>query len=269
MQTITENVTPAKAREWLDTNPNNRPRKQAQIDRLADDMKNDRWIPNGQPFRFDKAGVMLDGQHRCLAIIKSGVTLKNCLVVRGLDPESFTTMDIGSKRSVADACFVKHERYPAYLAAAIGIIACYLKDGTLDTSNGLPSQRECLDVLDTCPAIRDSVILVGSQKSKANRVKSQCLIPGGLLAAFHCLFMEKDGNLAGVFIDGMFSGFDSNLYPVFHLYRERMIANKLSKAKLPRNEIAALGIKAWNAERAKERLKQLKFQVGEQFPIIK
>lgn len=54
----------------------------------------------GQPIIFDSSGSLIDGQHRLLAVIKSG-TSQVFTVIRGLPPESKALMDMGQSRSVA------------------------------------------------------------------------------------------------------------------------------------------------------------------------
>lgn len=94
-------VTPEMARRWLGQNIKNRKiRKQKWMD-YARDMASGRWTFDGAPLRFSADGRLLDGQHRCLAIIESGVTLP-MVVVRGLPNDSQSVMDIGIKRTPAD-----------------------------------------------------------------------------------------------------------------------------------------------------------------------
>lgn len=95
-------VTPSVATAWLDQNTHNRKVRIAHVDRLARDMAAGRYIYTGDPVRFDKHGVLLDGQHRLMAIEKSGVP-QTMLVMYGLSPEAQKYIDGGRKRSAADA----------------------------------------------------------------------------------------------------------------------------------------------------------------------
>ena len=94
-------LTPDKAREFLANQRNNRRVKEANVSKLINDMTNNRFVYNGDPLRFDRHGRLGDGQHRCLACIKTGLTFP-VLVVRNLPDEAFLTIDIGASRTAAD-----------------------------------------------------------------------------------------------------------------------------------------------------------------------
>lgn len=270
MQVTIENITPAQAREWLERNTKNRPIRQRHVDRLAADMTEDRWNKDGAPFRFDRAETLLDGQHRLHAIVKANRTLRDVVVVRGLDKDSFTTMDTGAKRSTSDALHIRGEQNYSILSGALGIIVEYLNHGIMGHKLSFPTTNELIDVLDTAPGIRDSVRLVVANKTSAkSRTASQAmLIPPTLMSALHYLMAEKSKPLADAFVAGMANGFDQTINPSFHVLRERMIGAQLSRLKNGREYVAALCIKAWNAERKKNAIKQLKFIDGEDFPTI-
>jgi hypothetical protein len=68
---------------------------------LADYMGQSEFEINGDTIRFDSHGTLIDGQHRLAAIVASneGQVL---LVVEGLDPTVFGTIDQGKPRTVAN-----------------------------------------------------------------------------------------------------------------------------------------------------------------------
>lgn len=94
-------VTPKIAEKMLSSNTHNRPVYQLTVDCYARDMRLGLWKPNNQGIGFDVNGVLIDGQHRLLAIIQSGVTLE-MIVVTDLPVESQTTVDAGKARGVGD-----------------------------------------------------------------------------------------------------------------------------------------------------------------------
>lgn len=70
------NVTPLLASSWLERlNVNNRKVSYRVVDKYSRDMSKGDWVLNHQGVAFDKYGHLADGQHRLLAIIKSGVTV--------------------------------------------------------------------------------------------------------------------------------------------------------------------------------------------------
>ena len=94
-------VTKEMADAMLAHNTNNyRSVKWRVVHRYSRAMANGMWRENGEPIVFDEDGVLKDGQHRLLAILESGVSVK-MLIVRGISRD-VTTFDEGSNRSVAD-----------------------------------------------------------------------------------------------------------------------------------------------------------------------
>jgi len=107
MDTRTEDITidPSMAKEWMATsNINNRKLRPNIVTKYADAMLRKQWIYNGESIKFDKNGVLIDGQHRLQAVIKSGVPLYT-QVTTGLSHEAFDTIDDGAPRRAADLIY--------------------------------------------------------------------------------------------------------------------------------------------------------------------
>ncbi len=74
-------LTPELAASWLATSRNPHPRKE-KVDIFSSLMQQDRWsIEKGRPIFFRK-GVMINGRHRCAAVVASGVTIEVRVDVR-------------------------------------------------------------------------------------------------------------------------------------------------------------------------------------------
>ncbi len=128
-------ITPAMAAVWLkNLHPNQRPLRKPHVSRLARAMKQGKWKATGAGFKFDKrsgsgADRMIDGQHRCMAIIDSGVTLKAQALIRVPDKDAILYIDSsGAPRSLRDmraSAGLTH--VIQNLAAALAIEATALK----------------------------------------------------------------------------------------------------------------------------------------------
>lgn len=103
MKVTRKNITPAIAEAMLD-NLYERQRhvKPQVVNRYANDMAEGRWLASGDTFKISTDGKVLDGQHRLRAIVQSGVTLENAILVSDLDEAAFDVMDQGRPRSFAD-----------------------------------------------------------------------------------------------------------------------------------------------------------------------
>ena len=98
-----EVITPAIADHIITQyNINNRYVRKWWAESMAASMKRDKFCITHQGIAFTKSGRFLDGQHRLLAIISSGIP-QLMLVVTGLPEEAFSYIDIGAKRSTSDS----------------------------------------------------------------------------------------------------------------------------------------------------------------------
>lgn len=117
VRTETVFVTPAMAKEWMAKNIHNRNVSDQVVASYARDMRLGRWVLNHQGIAFDNEGNLMDGQHRLLAIIQSGVTVQ-LLVTFGLPKvqindkgeqvKTMLTGDCGRPRSVAARLYLEY-----------------------------------------------------------------------------------------------------------------------------------------------------------------
>ena len=120
-----EQITPDFAERVLETkNRKNRTVKPANLKRLISSIDNGEWTLTNQGIAFDKDGNLLDGQHRLLAIVKTGKTLP-IMVARNMDPKIFNCVDTGSARTAADGLYIKGSAASKHLAAGIKVYLLY------------------------------------------------------------------------------------------------------------------------------------------------
>ena len=125
-----EAINPKIAEEYLRFNSaTNRRVNQPSLKQLISDMKNGRFIENGDTIRFDHTGRLIDGQHRLLAILATGVTA-TMVVVRGLEAEAMRTIDTGQARTAAQLLKITGgaESNHATLAAIARAVIMYRDD---------------------------------------------------------------------------------------------------------------------------------------------
>lgn len=96
-------ITPELAESWLKKNPRvQRNMSQSEVNMLARHNTAGEWMLNGSTIVFDTEDRLCDGQHRLAACVRSDLAITS-LVVFGVDPTSFDTMDAGRSRSPRDA----------------------------------------------------------------------------------------------------------------------------------------------------------------------
>ena len=118
-------VTPARAKEWLENNFKNRPISEDVVIAYARDMTNGEWIETHQGIAFNDRDELIDGQHRLLAIVRSGVTIRMMVtfglpsVIEGKEMTTMDAVDRGRTRSVADQLKIQHGLKDGSAIAAI------------------------------------------------------------------------------------------------------------------------------------------------------
>lgn len=85
-------VTPKYAEELLKMNTDNRKVRQTKVDSLAESMKKGEWELSNDAIVISEGNVLLNGQHRLLAVIKSGVPC-NFIIYTGAPDSAFGIMD--------------------------------------------------------------------------------------------------------------------------------------------------------------------------------
>lgn len=119
------NLTPNIAKELLKSNyQKQRNISESRVNAYAQDMLSGSWVLNGETFALDQNGMLLNGQHRCTAVVKSGITIP-AIFVTGLSTESFKTIDQGFLRSMAQILTIDGHKSSALLASLARTIIYY------------------------------------------------------------------------------------------------------------------------------------------------
>lgn len=114
-------MTPALASHYLSNNPSNRPVSPKRVSQFAAMMANGQWALNGETVVISATGRLLDGQHRLAAVLEYGSAVPMLVVTGALD-STFSTIDIGAKRSAGDILAMSGYRNTNILGAAAGTI---------------------------------------------------------------------------------------------------------------------------------------------------
>lgn len=138
-----EYIDPKTAADLLSRNyENQRNVSKYVVDKYADDMQNGRWhYETAGPIIISDTGKVLDGQHRLLAVVKSGVTVPS--YVRYDVPESsFIYIDANKPRT--DAAFLRVPNATVVSAVARNVVSL-AKSGRLSYANRKMSRAETLE----------------------------------------------------------------------------------------------------------------------------
>lgn len=256
-------LTPALARVLLGLNTHNRYPDKGQIGRLAGAMERGEWEFNGDAIRLSYAdGVwrMDDGQHRCYAVIRSGVSIPQLFVI--VSPEAQDGTDDNRKRTFGDALSIDKEYKANILAACVNHLWAYEADGVpvgqqRRTGATVAQKRE---VFSRHPGIRDSLEYVGVG-THATR---------SFAATHHYLFWTVGGdrNVADEFFRLYKSGADLHEgHPILALKR-REEKERAATSQMPSRLRSRFWITAWNAWVSERPIHKLTYRPGSPFPKI-
>ena len=264
MKTEVRTITPVVATEMLKKNLNNRKVSEKHVNFLAQEMRNGNWLFDGQPLRFDENNVLIDGQHRLNAIIRSK-TSQNILIITGLKKESFKVMDTGKNRNAADVLSINGEIYYAQISSCARFII-KLKGGNSAGGSRLSttSNTSIVEWLENNRIIVDHIRTSDKLKKEFSGVLSQTYI-----ASFLFLFAEKDAIKSQDFMRKLCTGLDLTEKDPILTLRKTLIKDKTSKASLPAKDKQALIIKGWNAYRLAKQPRFLRWDKNtDAFPNI-
>jgi len=256
-------ITPPHAKELLELNIHNRPVNERHINALASAMKRGEWKFNGDTICLNDDQI-IDGQHRLMACVRANVPFET-LIVYGLPASVFDTKDTGKKRSAADALAMNGESNTKILSASLAFVEKYMTGNA--TSSKLFTIQEIEDLMIKYPGMRNAV-----RVSKQSRAKG--LMPQSTLAGLYFICEAISHEMAAAFFSKLISGVNMVEGEPVYVLRERLVKNAGDKAKLPKLELAALTIKAWNLTRdGRTGLKSLRWRTKgsatEIFPTAK
>lgn len=162
VETTVATITPEYAETLLEGNTGNRPLRPSAVTRYAHDMKEGRWILNGEAIMVAEDGTLLNGQNRLSAVVQAGVPIKTVLVT-GLNGSAMDTIDLGVARSLADTLHWKEVGNPRMVASALTWLYRYddmVARGVRQFPPASYTRADVLSHFDENPGIVESVAYV-------------------------------------------------------------------------------------------------------------
>lgn len=254
-------ITPQMAATYLESNPANRKIRKRTAGKYADAMKLGHWRLNGEPIIFDSDGILRNGQHRLTACVDSGVPFYAVVVV-GVSPDVFVTLDRPLLRSATDALQLHGEANAAKLGTLLSYMHKYERR-ELENTNAPAEPIVRMDVLERHPELRDYM---------AEHAHSTTVMAAHLAAFCHYVLARIDKPKADEFMRQVLTGANLNeTDPAFVLRRVLLNFRMLSAGR--RNNIRgyhviALVFKAWQKFYAGVQIKSLSWRETEAYPYL-
>lgn len=269
-----EFISPGRAQELLATIAagGNRHRSQAWVARLADMLKNEKFLEAGDTIRISWEGKLLDGQHRLAAIVDSGVGAW-MIVVYDLDPKTQDVMDRNKRRSISDVLYIHEYNQPALRAAAVKWVIAIEEQKLVQASKAKDSARLEREVLPLSPdealaAMEKYPKLGESFRAGSLFKRSVVRYPPSLAVGVHYLMSRRGGQeIADFFFEPLADGTGLEKGDPVWALREQILNQAKVSRKPPTLAYASWTIRAWNAWISGMSPKQFKHYPGS-FPVM-
>jgi len=249
-------VDQAMAKRWLaENNGHNRDISDARVAQYVADMESGRWRFNGETIQFDRTGMLLNGQHRLMAILETGIP-QSFLVVRGLDPQSQLTMDQGTRRSPADQLAIANVTADATIAASVRVLIRWGKGMFFGDQKVRTSTTE---VVAWAQANLGAIELMHDLTEAGVRLVP-CKPSIALAVAYRLSQISEMDALR--FFSALRTGADlANGNPILAL-RNRLIGDKDKNVSNSERDVVGFLVIAWNAARAGRSLAKIQRPKG-------
>lgn len=261
MKTVHTIITPEMAKEWLKQNTKNRSVSQQKVNAYAEDMAKGNWHEHHQGVAFYTDGTVADGQHRLIAIVKSGASIP-MMVTFDVPQESAIGIDVHRARKTDDVLRITgRSEWIGKNEAAI--IKMLISDGGASKAAISPSV-----VADFGDKYKEEISFAGG---KLFTVNARYLTSAPIRAAAVCAYQKHGANelmrFSGVLISGIMKTPDD--VAAIRL-RERLMLDgpSLRSGAAQRIRAMKLTMRAMKAFFERERIGKLIEPSGFIYPIL-
>lgn len=133
-------LTPNLAEAVLARNSHNRKKRDGRVATIATDIEEERFMHTAECIAFDWNGVLINGQHRPQAVLRSGKPIRVMLAF-GLGPETQKYIDSQAPRSAGDCLSVLGYANGNELAAISGWLQKWERDNEIPTNSTRKATR--------------------------------------------------------------------------------------------------------------------------------
>jgi hypothetical protein len=263
-------LTPDAAQLLLKShNYKNRGVKKHQKAFLERQIASGKFVYNGETIVVGDNMQILNGQHRLLACVASGMPIE-VLLVFGVPEAAFVTIDQGARRHGGDVLSIQGHKNCRVLAGTLRQIDNYFKGamGKAHASgpDGLEGRGDnsfTLELLSRYPDVHQSV-------SKMLGIR---MCAPSVACALHYLFSRVNESQADEFCEVVLNGFApghaySDIGKAAGMLREWLMRAALGNKRTPAWVQANIWIKAWNAGRTGSMPKVLIWKDGVDKPVM-
>jgi hypothetical protein len=242
-----EEITPKVASEWLRCNRLNRPVRRGHVAFLAREMEEGLWQLNGQAIIISSTEDVLDGQHRLLAVIESGVSIRT-LVVYGVEKDAFKTIDTGAKRSGSDALSVWFPGRMAGVTKAVSTAVnwCVQLERGSTNVKGAGGGTSKISNTETIDYVNRHPSLWKCAETVAGYEKQTRLLSIGVATALYEMFQRRSHTAADEFMRDLCTGEMLKSGSPAYVLRVLLAKDQRRLTTYPMRIKVRMCLKAWN-----------------------
>jgi len=268
MKIIVILITPEMAAQLLESNTRNRRVKWHKVAEYAKMMTEGKWKPNtAEPIKISITGILLDGQNRLYAVIKSGIPIEFS-VATGLQDDVFDVLDTGARRSAHDTFYTNGVKNASSISAGIRHYNA-LSSGIVSGRGGGVSKlisNTNNELLSAYEARSEFWQHAAKVCGKFYKSFNGIFAPGELVGMYAYLFdiapKHAEQFLTELCIDG------TTNVPAILYARKLLLANKINSGKVTERTKLAWVFNAWNVFRSGSKRKNIDYNAKvDAFPI--
>ena len=262
-------VTPEIAAEWLlRDRPGNRNIRQGSVDKYARDQSEGRWDLAVDCIAFNKQGQLVNGRHRLMACIKSGICIPSLVL---LGKETVIDIDATSARSAGDYFRLMGISSCNRAAAVAKWVAAYEVNHLGSSLQRAWSHSELWECFGRHVGIADSLTFIGGFPNEDLKRLGRAAV----LVAIHYLICLETGDrsLADAYFDQLITGENVGRRDPAKMVRNRLIDLKRDeesrRLRLDNLKWATYVAKGWNAIATGSEISHLRVGEAEKFPKLR
>lgn len=271
-------LTPDMAQAFLLTQDGPRDVRKGKVQEYARALREGtfRYNPADAGIAFDWYGRLMNGQHRCHAVIETGIPMR-VMCWRGLDPELRFVFDTGGTRNGNDALHMAKEAGGTRMAALANLHFRHLQACERQAAGGQYrlsgywsaakiTNRDTVAIVQRFPALKAALYANSSLEPKQ-------MIQPSVAAWVLYRLREIDHEKADVFWFQLGTGLNVEEGSAIHVARRyflnRMNSRRRGSGQEDQEISIALIFKAWNAWVTNKRVRLFKWMPGEEpFPEL-
>lgn len=242
---VEKTISPDEAKKILSNMKKNRPVSKDTINRYANDMQNGLWISRtGETIKLNTLGELIDGQHRLLAVIKSGK--KICFTfAEKCEDEVFSVIDNGRLRSIANVLQMAGGKNTTLLGSAIALILRFNDDCFFSTSKKSYSNAELLLYYENHKEIHHYSNEINAMRTNKNSIKG---LSNSILLSLYYLCDDHKQKDFYKYCEGLFFGNNLSKKDPRLVVRNAIFNNKLNtiSGNAHQYEMKYIIVNAWN-----------------------